>query len=169
MGGTIDLYPHPAPKLLNRGLGKRTSQRVYGKLFHYIHVSLLVPIVPQDKAHYIEVYSSHGCEITTGIATYTSHTHPPSQVSNLHVSLHVGLAGLRVLSANQGQCTQLTRYFNCIHFSQDNGCVHFGLPLWVLWYSGQLHDRRVVRRMHMGSWERVPRYGHINIGRRPTV
>ena len=63
-GGTIDLYPHPAPagvwgsgcKHLNRGLGKRTtSQRVYGKLFHYIHVSLLVPIVPQDKAYYIEV------------------------------------------------------------------------------------------------------------------
>ena len=22
-------------------------------------------------------------------------------------------------------------------------------------------ERRVVRRMHMGSWERVPRYGHI--------
>ena len=55
--GTIDLYPHPAPagvwgsgcKHLNRGLRKRTSQRVYGKLFHYIHVSLLVPIVPQDS------------------------------------------------------------------------------------------------------------------------
>ena len=91
--------------------------------------------------------------------------------------MHVGLSGLRVLSANQGQCTQLTRYFDCIHFSQDNGCVHFRLPLWVLWYSGQaprlatgytctkltvlLAERRVVRRMHKGSWGRVPRYGHI--------
>ena len=62
-GGRIDLDPHPAPagvwgsgcKLLHRGLGKRTSQRVYEKLFHYIYVSLLVHTVPQDKAHYIEV------------------------------------------------------------------------------------------------------------------
>ena len=27
-----------------------TSQRVYGKLSHYIHASLLVPTVPQNKA-----------------------------------------------------------------------------------------------------------------------
>ena len=44
-GGTIDLYPNPAPagvrgsgcKLLHRGLGKRTSQRVFFPLYIYMY------------------------------------------------------------------------------------------------------------------------------------
>ena len=80
------------------------------------------------------------------------------------------------------------RYFNCIHFSQDNGCVHFGLPLWVLWYSGQLHGTKRNSREEsckkdahgvLGKSTKVWPYKYRekaysiekanSIGRRPTI
>ena len=35
------------------------------------------------------------------------------------------------LQSSEGQCTHSSQ--DAIHFSQDDGCVHLGLPLWVLW------------------------------------
>ena len=37
------------------------------------------------------------------------------------------------LSANQVKVSVHTAHKMHIHFSQDNGCVHLGLPLGVLW------------------------------------